>query len=164
MKTTFAGCVLVALLLRIATALPAAREPEAPAAAAALGGPASQPAGAAGGGELAALERKLLGTWQGGPCVGDYTFDANGTFVLRHFTPGGNTLTGAWSLRWDALPPTLVLTSKTSDFKKKDPGRAEYAHLGKAVEVKVIELDGDTLVLRFPNTKREQRYERPAGK
>jgi hypothetical protein len=149
MKMTFASCVLVALALWIATA---------PAADGKLG------AGAPEGGELAALERKLLGTWQGGPCVGDYTFNADGTFELRHFTPGGNTLTGTWSLRWDALPPTLVLTCRTSDFRKKDPGRAEYAHLGKALELKVLQLDGDALVLRFSSDKKERRYERPAGK
>jgi len=73
-----------------------------------------------------ALERKMDGGWKGGACMGDYTFNRDGTFEVQHFTPGNNTLTGTWSLRWDALPPTLVLTCKTSDFKKKDPSRQEY--------------------------------------
>jgi hypothetical protein len=92
-----------------------------------------------------ALEKKLLGAWQGPDCGGDYTFNADGTFEVKHFTPGNNTLAGAWSIHWDALPPTLVLTFKTSDFKKKDPSRPEYEHLGKALEVKLLQLDSENL-------------------
>jgi hypothetical protein len=92
-----------------------------------------------------ALEKKLLGAWQGPACGGDYTFNADGTFEVKHFTPGNNTLAGAWSIRWDALPPTLVLTCKTSDFKKKDPGRPEYEHLGKALELRLLQLDNEKL-------------------
>jgi hypothetical protein len=150
MKTTFARYVLIALLLQIATsAVPAQNVP------------ASQPAGPAKGGEAAALEQKLLGDWKGPACGGDYTFNADGTFELQNYTPGQNTLTGTWSLRWDALPPTLVLMCKTSDFKKKDPTRPEYEHLGKALELKLLELDGDTLVYRSPKVKAETRFSRP---
>src|SRR5687767_3828917 len=99
MRTTFAGCLLIALLLQIAAPVTAGKiDAGAPTTAPAHNVPASQPAGPGRGGELAALEQKLLGTWQGGPCVGDYTFNPDGTFELRHFTPGGNTLTGTWSL------------------------------------------------------------------
>jgi hypothetical protein len=92
-----------------------------------------------------ALEKKLLGAWQGPACGGDYTFNADGTFEVKHFTPGNNTLTGAWSIRWDALPPTLVLTCKTSDFKKKDPSRPEYEFLAKALELRLLQLDSEHL-------------------
>ena len=141
MKTTALFRVLTALLLvHIATVMPASGEP-------AKAEPA--PAGADKGAVLAALEKKLLGTWHGGPCIGDYTFNADGTYTLRRFTPGGNTLTGTWSLRWDALPPTLVVTCKTSDFKARDANRREYEYFGKALEIKVEGLNDDELVLRF---------------
>lgn len=164
MKTASAACLSVALLIPLAT-LVAAGSPNAgqPTRAPAQNVPATRPAGPANGGELAALERKLLGTWKGGPCAGDYTFNADGTFECRHFTPGGNTLTGTWSLRWDALPPTLVLTCRTSDFRKKEPARAEYAHLGRALEVKLLELTSDSLVLRFPSDRHDWRGSRPAA-
>jgi hypothetical protein len=90
-----------------------------------------------------ALEKKLLGGWQGPACGGDCTFNADGTFEVKHFTPGNNTLAGTWSIRWNALPLTLVLTCNTSDFKKKDPSRPEYEHLGKALEVKLLQLDSE---------------------
>lgn len=49
----------------------------------------------------ATLEQKLVGHWRGEPCQGDYTFKPDGTYELRNFTPGGNTLTGTWSIRND---------------------------------------------------------------
>jgi hypothetical protein len=153
MKTTLALCVLIAFLLQLATTAPARDVPA-----------ASQPAAPGKGDQLAALEGKLLGTWTGPACGGDYTFHADGTFDLRHFTPGNNTLTGTWSVRWDALPPTLVLTCKTSDIKANDPGRPEYEYLGKALELKLLELSGDTVAFRHPNEKGERRYERRAEK
>ena len=39
-----------------------------------------------------------MGNWKGPACGGDYTFSADGTFELRSFTPGGNTLTGTYLL------------------------------------------------------------------
>jgi hypothetical protein len=150
MNTTFARCALIALLLQIATGAVRARNV-----------PASQPAGPAKGGAAAALEQKLLGAWKGPACGGDYTFNADGTFELENYTPGQNSLTGTWSIRWDALPPTLVLMCKTSDFRKKDPTRSEYEYLGKALELKILELDNDTFVFRSPRVKAETRYARP---
>jgi RNA polymerase sigma factor (sigma-70 family) len=114
--------------------------------------------------ELAALEKKLLGNWKGGSCEGDYIFNADGTFDLRNFTPGNNTVTGTWSIRWNALPPTLVLTCKTSDFKKKDPTRPEYEYLGKALELKLLELNEDAFVFRYPYYAGDMRYKRPDKK
>ena len=163
MKTTFALCVLIAFLLQIAAAPATAGKSEAGASITAPSptAPTSQPAGPAKSGDLAALERKLLGIWQGPSCGGDYTFNSDGTFDLQNFTPGGNTLTGTWSLRWDALPPTLVLMCKTSDFKTKDPTREEYEYLAKALELQLLELNSDALVLRFPDRKWEWRGSRP---
>jgi hypothetical protein len=165
MKATFAFGVLIALLLRAAAAPTAAGESEArgpTTAPAQKAPPASQPAGTAKGEQLAALERMLLGTWQGPACGGDYTFRADGTYDVRSFTPGQNHLTGTWSLRWDALPPTLVLTCKTSDIRKRDPGRPEYEYFGKPLEVKLLELSSERLVYRFPDGKQEWRGERPS--
>src|SRR6476659_5945434 len=63
-----------------------------------------------------ALERKLHGAWIAeGDCVGDLTLRADGTFERQHYSPGNNKLAGTWEVRWKALPPTLVLTCKTSD-------------------------------------------------
>jgi len=111
-------------------------------------------------GDLIALERKLIGLWKGPACGGDYTFRPDGTFELQHFTPGNNTLTGTWAVRWDALPPTLILTCKTSDIRKKNPERTEYAHLGKPLETKLLELDGESLVYRLPGDEEERRFRR----
>ncbi len=99
---------------------------------------------------LDALEQKLLGEWTGPSCGGNYHFKADGTFQLTAFTPGGNTITGTWSLRWDNLPPTLVLLTKTSDFTKRDPTREEYIYLGKPLELKVLELTNDNLLFGVP--------------
>ena len=38
------------------------------------------------------------------------------------------------------------MNCKTSDFKKKDPTRAEYEYLGKALELNLLELNGDAFV------------------
>jgi hypothetical protein len=147
MKMTFAGCILIAVLFQIA----AVRVTGTLAAAQSVS--ASQPTAASKGGELAALEQKLLGTWHGPACIGTITFKRDGSFERHHFTPGDNTVAGTWSLRWDALPPTLVLKCKTSDFKKKDPSRADYA--GTIEEPKLVELSDDALVYRFSKAKGE---------
>ena len=121
MKTAFVICISIVLVLDLSVAPVRAGKPEAITSASipAHVVPATQPV--VHGGELAALEQKLLGTWWGGPCVGNYTLHANGTYELRKFSPGNNTLTGTWSLRWDSLPPTLVVTCKNSDFKATRP-------------------------------------------
>jgi hypothetical protein len=93
-----------------------------------------------------ALERKLHGAWKGGACQGDWVFGPDGTFELKHYTPGGNRLTGTWEVRWDALPPTLVLTCLTSD----DPGRFPA---GKMPEVKLLQLDDEALAYQYPGGK-----------
>jgi hypothetical protein len=157
MKTNLARCVLIVLLLQIAATTARAQNV-----------PVSQSVGVARGAELAALEQKLIGAWKGGPCVGDYTFNPDGTFELTHFTPGNNILTGTWFVRWDELPPTLVVTCKTSDFKKRAPSWPEYKYLDKPRELKLLELNSDTFTCRFsngkedllPNDDGERRYKR----
>lgn len=113
---------------------------------------------------LGALERKLLGTWQGGACQGNFTFRADHTYEMRHFTPGQNTMTGTWSIRWDALPPKLVILCKTSDFRSRDPTREEYRYLGVPLELKLMELNSDTFVYRYPDSDSDQTSERPEKK
>jgi uncharacterized protein (TIGR03067 family) len=89
-----------------------------------------------------APERMLHGAWKGPACGGDWTFGADGTFEVQHYSPGNNQLTGSWEVRWNALPPTLVRTCKTSD----DPD-----HVGKTWEVKLIQLDSEVLAYQFPD-------------
>ena len=98
----------------------------------------------------AALERKLHGEWIGGPCMGELTLGADGTFERRHYSPGNHHLTGTWEVRWDALPPTLVLTCKTSDYPEE----------GKTSEVKLIQLDDEALAYLYPGNEQVYRYKR----
>jgi hypothetical protein len=114
------------------------------------------------GSELDALEKKLLGTWYGPSCGGDYTFGRDGTFVLQHYTPGNNTLTGTWAIRWDALPPTLLLTYKTSDIQTRDATRSEFAYLGKSRPLKLFELNNEEFAYRSNEDKLEWRFTRRA--
>jgi hypothetical protein len=86
----------------------------------------------------------LHGGWKGGACRGDWTFGADGTFELRHYSPGNNTITGTWEVRWNSLPPTMALTCKTSDAQDRFP-------VGKAFEVKLVQLDGETLAYHYPD-------------
>jgi RNA polymerase sigma factor (sigma-70 family) len=103
------------------------------------------------GKDLAALEQKLHGEWKGGPCNGELTMRADGTFERHHYSPGNNHLTGAWEVRWNALPPTLALTCKTSD-------RPDF--VGRTLEVKLIHLDDQALVYQFPDQKTPTPYSR----
>lgn len=89
-----------------------------------------------------ALEKKLHGAWEADDmdCVGDLTLRADGTFERQH--SGNNELSGTWEVRWNSLPPTLVLTCKASD----DPD-----FVGKTREFKLAQLDDETLVCQFPS-------------
>jgi hypothetical protein len=90
----------------------------------------------------AALQHKLHGAWKGPACGGDWTYKADGTFDVVHYSPGGNTLSGTWEVRWNALPLTLVRTCKDSD----DPDL-----VGKTWEVKLVELDDEALAYQDPD-------------
>jgi hypothetical protein len=89
------------------------------------------------------LEKKLHGEWQGDPCMGDWTFWADGTFALKNYSPGGNNFTGTWKVRWDALPATLVLTFSTSDA----PG---HFKVGQTWELKLVQLDDKAFTYTEP--------------
>jgi len=67
--------------------------------------------------------------------------NADGTFERRHFSPGNNSLSGKWTIRWDALPPTLVLASEKSD--------REF-FVGKTTEVKILVLNDQDLIYQYP--------------
>jgi hypothetical protein len=54
-------------------------------------------------------------------------------------------------VRWNALPPTLVLNCRTSD----DPSRE-----GKARAVRLVELDDDVLAYQHPVDPKPTRYSR----
>jgi hypothetical protein len=93
--------------------------------------------------ELAALEAKLHGEWAGtGPCDGGLTFRADGTYERTHQGPAGTNSAGTWKVRWDALPPTLVLKCETSD---------DAADEGKVSEVKLVQLDDESLSVSDPD-------------
>jgi hypothetical protein len=90
-----------------------------------------------------ALEKKLHGAWEADDmdCVGDLTLRADGTFERQHYSPGNNKLAGTWEVRWNALPPTLVLTCKTSDYS---------GDVGKTSEFKLTQLDDEYLAYEYP--------------
>ena len=94
-------------------------------------------------GELAALEQKLVGTWDGqGGCDGKFVFRADGTYELTGHGPAGDDSKGKWKVRWDALPPTLVLTCTVSGVGED---------VSKARELKLVKLDDKNLVVRHPH-------------
>ena len=59
-------------------------------------------------------------------------------------------------MRWDALPPTLVLTCRTSDVKDE---------VGKTIEVRLIQLDDKSLAVKraSPDADRYARVKKYAG-
>ena len=96
------------------------------------------PPGKERGKELAALEQKLVGAWKGqGGCAGNFLFRADGTYELNQYGPGGDDFAGTWKVRWDALPPTLVLTCKT-------PGIPE-----ELAKLRLIQLDDKTFETQY---------------
>ena len=96
-----------------------------------------------------APERMLHGKWKGPDCGGDWTIGSDGTFEVQHYSPGNNKLAGTWEVRWNALPPTLVLTCKTSD----DP-----TVVGTKDVVKLIKLDDKELVISYPSSEFKWQY------
>jgi hypothetical protein len=114
-----------------------------PAAAVLLAGLAQTVLAERPGQEPTALQKKMLGVWKGQTaCDGNLQFRADGTYELKDYGPAPYNCAGTWKLRWDALPPTLVLTCKSSDI----PGE-----LGKITEVKVIKLDDQHLAIEYGN-------------
>ncbi len=90
---------------------------------------------------LCRVEATLYGEWTSEQdCVGGLTVRADGTFGRTRYGPGGASLTGTWTVKWDALPPVLVLTCQTSTDK-------DYA--GQVWEAKLTRLDAETLVCQL---------------
>jgi hypothetical protein len=46
-------------------------------------------------------------------------FHADGTYELKWYGPAPVDFAGTWKIRWDALPPTLVLTCKSSEIREE---------------------------------------------
>jgi len=101
------------------------------------------------------VERLLHGSWKGGACLGDWTMNADGTYDLEHYTPAGLHLTGTWKLTWDALPPTLTFTCKTSD----DPDL-----VGRNWDVKVIHLDKEVFIYQHADGPPLRCTRKPTGR
>jgi len=101
---------------------------------------------------LVMLEKKLCAAWKGeSACQGDLTLRADGTFEKTRCGPGSDDFAGTWEVRWDALPPTLVMTCKTST----DP-----AAVGKKDEVRLIKLDDKVLVVAYLSSDFQWQYSR----
>jgi hypothetical protein len=100
----------------------------------------ADPPGKERGKELAALEQKMVGAWKGQTgCAGNFLFRADGTYELTWYGPAPSDSAGTWKVRWDALPPTLVLVCKTSDVPDE---------VGTTTEVKLIQLDDNSLAIK----------------
>lgn len=126
--------VLLVGLVRVLLAEPPAKEP---------------------GKEVVALERIMLGAWKGQEgCSGRYLFNADGTYELNGFGPTANPTSGTWKVRWDALPPTLVLTCKASETDED---------IGKETNVKLLQLDDASLTIEYDG-RTVYHYERPKKK
>ncbi len=103
----------------------------------------AEPPGKERGKELAALEQKMLGAWKGQTtCDGRLVFRADGTYELTAYGPANDDSKGTWKVRWDSLPPTLVLTCRTSEVPNE---------VGKTTEVKLIKLDDKGLAVEYAN-------------
>jgi hypothetical protein len=88
-----------------------------------------------------AIEKMLHGAWKGeGACQGDIRFNADGTFARQNFGPANAGVAGTWIVRWDGLPPTLVLTCTHSTLPD---------YVGNVTEVKVVELGDDTFAYKW---------------
>jgi hypothetical protein len=92
---------------------------------------------------LPALGQKLLGTWKGQTgCDGRLVFQADGTYELTDYGPAPADSKGTWKVRGGSLPATLVLTCTASEIPEE---------VGKAMEVRLINLDGRSLAIEYAN-------------
>ena len=79
-----------------------------------------------------AIELMLLGKWVGGPCMGTWTFAADGTFAVENYSPGAIRFSGTWRVSMNALPSTLSFVCKESE----EPNR-----IGRSWDVKIVSLN-----------------------
>jgi hypothetical protein len=89
----------------------------------------------------ATMDRTLCGQWKGGACQGTWTFRADGTFELKHYSPGNDTLSGTWGVRWTAVPPTLGVTISASS-------RTEQ--VDTKWQLRIVQLDDEALTYEHP--------------
>ena len=81
----------------------------------------------------------MLSAWKGqSPFAGNFLFRADRTYERTAHGPGAEDTAGVWKVRWDALPPTLVLTCKASELPEE---------VGKVTEVKLIRLNDENLAI-----------------
>lgn len=91
---------------------------------------------------LTSLQSKLHGDWKGdGPCQGQIVFRTDGAYARTHYSPGDNECSGSWRVTSEALPPTLLLSCKTSN----NPDLR-----GKTEELKLLRLDDAVLEYQHP--------------
>lgn len=87
------------------------------------------------------LKEKIHGAWKGyGPCDGDLTLNANGTYARKWVGPGGDSDSGTWSLKWDALPPTLTFECEKADSEELE---------GRSIPGKLVRLDDDGMEILY---------------
>ena len=103
------------------------------------------------------LEQLLLGTWKGQTgCAGDFRFHEDGTYELLAHSPACIDSAGTWEVQWDALPPTIDLTCRTSSWPEE---------VGQITKVKLLRLDGESLHIDHSGTELASggvaRYGRP---
>ena len=99
-------------------------------------------------GKELALEQKMVGAWEGQTgCAGNFLFRADGTYELKGYGPAPCDFAGTWKVRWDALPPTLVLTCKTLEIPEE------------LTKLRLIRLDDETLEAKY-NKQDAHRYAR----
>lgn len=88
-------------------------------------------------GDVAALERKLVGRWVGqGGCDGQLVIQADGVYELTGYSPGAVSSAGKWTVEWNELPPTLVLTCTKSEASED---------VGTDLNVALLELNDSSL-------------------
>src|SRR5262249_55597743 len=101
--------------------------------------------------ELAGPEQKLIGAWQGRiGCDGRLVIRADGGYELLDYGPAPYDSAGTWKVRWDVLPPRLILTCNRSDVEDE---------VGTSREVKLIKLDSRRLEFEY-ESKTEGHYTR----
>ncbi|HKA08390.1 MAG TPA: hypothetical protein VKD71_14115 [Gemmataceae bacterium] len=89
--------------------------------------------------DVTTLEQKIVGSWDGQTgCAGKFVFHADGTYELTGYGPAPYDSAGSWIVRWDALPPTLILNCKSSKIADQ---------IGRTTELKLTQLDDGNLAV-----------------
>jgi hypothetical protein len=106
---------------------------------------------------MAAMDRRLPGVWRGtGPCDGQLTVRAEGTYERAHYSPGDNHVSGRWTVKRDGGRPVLVMTCDAAD------NADDVGGIGSISEVEIVRVDADVLEYRAAGQQSATRYERAA--